>query len=516
MSFLPETGARQCNLSLHVVGGRLDALAAAATDVCARLAADAPDATCTDLPAGALPFSAMASVVLSPGGGPTDRDNGLHWGAPDPPDAPPCAAVVEAVAAQRVRWLAGEGTVVTVARDGAAAAVDVSGGAAAVAAPSGFTAVVVQDNPGHCVGAHALAYCWLHGDHSRRCVEALLREAAAAHAAARAGALLARPPAPAPAAPADPSPLRVHVWPRAEGAGLVREHDAVAEGLRSSRRAVTVAAAAEADVVFFLAGGETLALPREDKVPPSKLVVLDYGDVPWLLEGVESPRDCRLYFKRSWVVKQDGRLVASPFVDIPWVRPLAFGVLDAYVGQGPVVSYADRSRYAVVCTLRPGNPVRARVLGWVTQFVVRRALPAFVGQIGDGLRATSDSSYYALMRSARIVVTANPGGYDGDHRLWESFASGALVLTDRLHVPLGPAAPVPGVHFVLYDTHNRTDLEAKVLHYLAAPAEAARIADAGRELALAAHRMVDRVDGQVVGEVLRTPDSGLRTPGYQY
>ena len=59
---------------------------------------------------------------------------------------------------------------------------------------------------------------------------------------------------------------------------------------------------------------------------------------------------------------------------------------------------------------------------------------AVVGDTG-GHRKTVDASYFGWMRSAQIVVTCNPSHWDGDFRLFEALASGALVFTDELHTP---------------------------------------------------------------------------------
>lgn len=68
------------------------------------------------------------------------------------------------------------------------------------------------------------------------------------------------------------------------------------------------------------------------------------------------------------------------------------------------------------------------------------------------------------MYRAKIVVTANPSFWEGDHRLWEALASGALVLVDPLHVPQDFPL-VDGRHVVYFDNHNKRDLWRKLDYY---------------------------------------------------
>ena len=113
--------------------------------------------------------------------------------------------------------------------------------------------------------------------------------------------------------------------------------------------------------------------------------------------------------------------------------------------------------------------------------------------VNRGHRKTINSEYFEWHADAKIVVTCNPSFWDGDYRLYEAMASGALVLVDEIHVPL--ARPfVDGVHLVVYDNHNASDLEAKLAYFLAHPREAAAIATHGLVHTLRYHRAVSRLD----------------------
>lgn len=44
------------------------------------------------------------------------------------------------------------------------------------------------------------------------------------------------------------------------------------------------------------------------------------------------------------------------------------------------------------------------------------------------------TKYFDKMTHAQIVVTVNPGNWEGDFRLWESMCTGALVFVDPIMV----------------------------------------------------------------------------------
>lgn len=50
----------------------------------------------------------------------------------------------------------------------------------------------------------------------------------------------------------------------------------------------------------------------------------------------------------------------------------------------------------------------------------------------EGNRHQNSAPYLEVMKRARIVVTANPGHWEGDFRLWEAVASKALIFVDYM------------------------------------------------------------------------------------
>lgn len=116
-----------------------------------------------------------------------------------------------------------------------------------------------------------------------------------------------------------------------------------------------------------------------------------------------------------------------------------------------------------------------------------------VGKIDGGTRRKAGQQYFDRMRRAAIVVTANPGKWEGDFRLWEAMASKALVFVDELFAPM-PCPLIHGQDLIFYDPYDRRSFEEKIRYYLAHPDEARRIAMSGFRKAVRCHRWVNRVD----------------------
>lgn len=119
------------------------------------------------------------------------------------------------------------------------------------------------------------------------------------------------------------------------------------------------------------------------------------------------------------------------------------------------------------------------------------------------------------MNRTRIVVTANPDGWDGDMRTWEALASGALVLTDP---PLTPLPFHQGLrdreHLVMYDNKDRESLLSRLEYYLTHPQEAAEIARNGREFVRRFHRPGSRMD--YIDTVVRARAGSGESEGFRH
>ena len=91
-----------------------------------------------------------------------------------------------------------------------------------------------------------------------------------------------------------------------------------------------------------------------------------------------------------------------------------------------------------LCTLLVA-PYRAPLRAW--------------GQVNTGQRREINLGYFRTLGQAKVIVTCNPSNWEGDFRLWEAMATGALVFVDEMATPM-PHAPVDGEHIIVYDNRS--------------------------------------------------------------
>jgi spore maturation protein CgeB len=94
------------------------------------------------------------------------------------------------------------------------------------------------------------------------------------------------------------------------------------------------------------------------------------------------------------------------------------------------------------------------------------------------------ASYVKALLSSKIVVIASHDEWEGHWRLWESMASGAMVVSEAMVAP--PFGLENGTNVVLYDSAD--SLRSLVVYYLEHDKERRAIARKGQKLALGLHR----------------------------
>ena len=97
------------------------------------------------------------------------------------------------------------------------------------------------------------------------------------------------------------------------------------------------------------------------------------------------------------------------------------------------------------------------------------------------------------MYNAQIIVTVNPANWEGDFRLWEAMATGALIMVDPVFVP-HQYPLLDGIHVVYFSNTNKTDLITKLDYYRTHKEEARKIAITGYLHAMKYHRTVNLAD----------------------
>lgn len=90
-------------------------------------------------------------------------------------------------------------------------------------------------------------------------------------------------------------------------------------------------------------------------------------------------------------------------------------------------------------------------------------------------------------------MTVNPSHWEGDFRLMEAIATGALIFVDNMHVHR-PYPLMHDKHLVYYDNHNKTELFEKLDFYMHNVEAARTVAVGGYVHAMKFHRAASLMD----------------------
>lgn len=220
----------------------------------------------------------------------------------------------------------------------------------------------------------------------------------------------------------------------------VRFYFLVREGLLLHPKIRLVDRPEDADVIVYLP--ESAVWHKTECADPkyrNKLLVLDEGDHPTLFtpgDGDKVKEKVIMTFKRSYVRRSSGIFQGyMPYVNSMEILPMTYTILDAYV-RNEFNTLAKRDN-PILCTLRGSNsdPVRLRVRQWVEEYQAARGLKgAKAGQVNSASRPSISMQYFESMYKSQIIVTSNPSGWEGDFRLCEALATGALIFVDQVRV----------------------------------------------------------------------------------
>lgn len=199
-----------------------------------------------------------------------------------------------------------------------------------------------------------------------------------------------------------------------------------------------------------------------------------------------------MYFKRSFVARRDGHFLDHPHLDKPDFYPLTYAIAEAYTQH----SFTFNRQIEILCTLRGSKHMttRLRVQTWVTEYAKNRSVAnAITSEVNTASRQTVSNHYFTQMYNSEIIVTVNPANWEGDFRLWEAMATGALVMVDPIFVPHSYPL-LDGVQVVYFSNKNKTELWDRLDYYRTHKEEARRIAINGYLHAMKYHRTVNLID----------------------
>lgn len=273
---------------------------------------------------------------------------------------------------------------------------------------------------------------------------------------------------------------------------ITREYLLIKQGLENNSRVELVDKPMNSDFIFLF----YTTLKHQPHLARfyewTKTVFIDYHDKPYMVFDV----DCLAYFKRSWVEEVDKGSYSTKRVR-SWpsnFHPLTFAIMDEFI-----INEDIERDIALSCTIRPHvrHPNRPRVLKFIKGMNIQGKTQ--IGELNQGnMNRFNDldmKDYFRLLRRSRIALTCNPTKWEGDHRTWEAFASGALVFVDRMYTPMTHPL-IAGKHCIFYDLSDK-GLELlckKILYFLEETDHAEDIARAGHEFTMRYHRTSNRID----------------------
>ncbi len=275
-----------------------------------------------------------------------------------------------------------------------------------------------------------------------------------------------------------------------------REYLLMKQGLMNNQRVELVRSERRSDFIFQFYYCDRPSRPSPDfDFPPEKTVIIDYHDKPqWFFPS----NGVKAYFKRSWTEMEEieNYTIRKTYPKPPNVHPITFAVMDEFIIKEEV----DRD-VKLSCTFRPvrhrGHINRERVLQLLKGMKIQGNV-----QLGSYTRGSMKRfnepdmrEYFRLLKRSRIVVTCNPGRWDGDHRTWEALANGALVFIDKIYFPLSHPL-IDGKHCIFYEPSDQglMELWKRILYYMENQDEASAIAKEGHEFAMKYHRTSNRID----------------------
>lgn len=294
------------------------------------------------------------------------------------------------------------------------------------------------------------------------------------------------------------------------------------EGLLAHPQVVLVDRPEHADYLIFCQNHLVDHCPFHTQFRPikekymEKAVLLDYDDDPWKIFDADDFR-WRLYFKRSCVDRHNGRVMNYGGHA---VQPTAYCVVNDMCE--PPARADERRRVDVSCLFDDSvidlphyELGRGRLLNFAKRLAdTHRDLSMQIGTVsepGTVGRSGIDPRYKYCLYDSKIVLHANPDPWEGDSRLWEALASGALVFVDRMYAPIKNPL-IDGEHLIFYDLTDEgmETLRRQIIHYLNNDAERQKIGRQGREFVLTHHRSLHRV-AEIIRQLECTSPAGCHS-----
>ncbi len=226
-----------------------------------------------------------------------------------------------------------------------------------------------------------------------------------------------------------------------------------------------------------------------------KDIIIDYND--WTDTRCCYPDSLMLlkkYFKRSVVDKNKNSFLSYPREIIP----ISYAVREDYINYDNYNRHEYTNYLYDVCCLfdKYGSSGMRNV---IPRIIEKYNGPKHIGLVKSNINnynnrySCINENYYKVLKTSKIIVTANPPCWEGDFRLWEALLVGNLVMCDKMFVPHILKYPlINKTHLIFYE--NPEELLELINYYINNEDERNKIGSEGREYVLKYHKFSNRVN----------------------
>tara|TARA_Y100000287_G_scaffold105278_1_gene84407 strand:- start:765 stop:1532 length:768 start_codon:yes stop_codon:yes gene_type:complete len=222
---------------------------------------------------------------------------------------------------------------------------------------------------------------------------------------------------------------------------------------------------------------------------PERDIIIDYND--WIDTRnvpVDKLKLVGKYFKRSMVKKEKG--ISKEIIKYSReIIPILYGIRSDFIEYDKKFEFI-KYNYDVCCMFSGGGAgLRSIIPHIVNKYKGRK----YVGRVDCANRyGVVNTEYFKILKTSKIIVTANPPNWEGDFRLWEALLMGNLVLCDKMLLPSKIKYPLENKKHLVYYS-NPEELEYLINYYMNNETERNKIAKEGRDYCLRYHKFSDRV-----------------------
>lgn len=234
---------------------------------------------------------------------------------------------------------------------------------------------------------------------------------------------------------------------------------------------------------------------------PEKEIILDWTDFSHhkLCASKELFKNVFLYFKRMCVERKKN--ISKKFITYERnVIPLPFAIRQDTINYINSIKNKFNREFDVSCLFGKGNRgMRRDIFKFFKNTELSKKYKIFVGTIKKSKKFYHqvNNGYINQLLKSKIIVTSNPKNHEGDYRLFEALASGALVFSDQMLTPVKNPL-IDKKHIIYYK--NIKQLHQLLIYYLNNTKEREEISKNGYQYSMKYHTFVYRTT-EIIDEI---------------